>query len=745
MVRRRTLKPCGLRAGVAAACLALAFGAHPSCARAAAGAEQAAASAGRAWTLSDLVEIKRISGVAIRPGAQIGGYVVESPSLAEGASRFALFEAGPGRPPRKLLEAAFIADVAWRPGGDAWTVRADLGEGVQLYAVSGGQVKKLLVNPDTGLFGGSDGLVRDSVESPRPTGIVSYQWSPDGARLWYSRLRLRDKGQRQSILDKGVVYDDARMVGAEASDLERAVSYLGVELRCFDPTTGEDRLLAFAPSDSQNTDTFRLSYGSAVWVDPSTVQYRLRGVAQGSLTYSLWRVDVRTGAARELKNLTAEELYYSAPTPAGLITVRDAGAGRRLVETSLEGKVLQDFGPVTFSRIGFGNGFWRERGSREFITTVTYPDREGLAALSKGGRAARLAGISENLENCAFSDDLTFGLCVRESLTLPPELVAITGTRATIQVVDRPNAKLDAISPLHSVRAEWVNRYGSKNTGYITYPRDYRRGQRYPAIVVTHGSDAKNKFAYDGFQWEFPVQLWAERGYFVLSVNEPKPSLPPPYMAGAAPGSVDRQQFSEGLNSVASMEAAAQDLVKRGDVDPLKIGIAGYSRGAEISSLTLSQSRMFSAGSIGDDPWWSAGAFWTGSLFFRQTYRNLFGGSPFDPAAYPNYLKFSVSARAKDVAGPLLQQFTGYSAHSALELDQLLREYDVPTELVAYPLEAHLFYDPRHRASAMTRNLDWFDYWLQGRRDPSPDKADQYSRWDDMAKAWLARRAKEHP
>jgi hypothetical protein len=76
-------------------------------------------------------------------------------------------------------------------------------------------------------------------------------------------------------------------------------------------------------------------------------------------------------------------------------------------------------------------------------------------------------------------------------------------------------------------------------------------------------------------------------------------------------------------------------------------------------------------------------------------------------------------------------------------MDQLLKEAGVPTELVVYPHEAHVFVDPARRAAAMELNLDWFNYWLLGVRDPSNDKTEQYKRWDGMASSWRVGRPRE--
>jgi hypothetical protein len=256
-------------------------------------------------------------------------------------------------------------------------------------------------------------------------------------------------------------------------------------------------------------------------------------------------------------------------------------------------------------------------------------------------------------------------------------------------------------------------------------------------LLVTHGQDAANLFAWDGFQWEFPIQVFAEEGYFVLSVNEARRSLhAAPYMKGAAKLSTSELWFANSVNPMASVEAAVESLIAGGQADPHEIGIAGYSYGAETISFVISHSQVFEAASIGDDSWWDAGGYWGGEAIDRYAYDNLFGGPPFDPQAYANYVKYSPSARAGDISCPVLQEFSGHQAHEALELNELLLHAHIPTELVIYPHEAHILYGPRDRAMAMQRNLDWFNYWLLGQRESHPADAGEYKVWKEMAVQW---------
>jgi hypothetical protein len=147
---------------------------------------------------------------------------------------------------------------------------------------------------------------------------------------------------------------------------------------------------------------------------------------------------------------------------------------------------------------------------------------------------------------------------------------------------------------------------------------------------------------------------------------------------------------------------------------------------------------------MGDVSPLGAGAFWSlGSNFMGELYDKLFGGAPFDSEAFPNYKKFSPSARARQFSGPLLQQVASNSVPVALEMHELLRDAHVPSELAYYHREGHAFHEPRHRASAMQQNIAWFDYWLLGKKDPDPKYAERYARWDAMAEEWKKSRKSE--
>jgi dipeptidyl aminopeptidase/acylaminoacyl peptidase len=703
----------------------------------------------RAWTVADVVEITRIKGIAIQGSTKETAFILQRPSIQQGKNLYALYTINPesGEPAKKRFEADYMADLSSRIGSSRWTVRADIGNGVQLYEVSSDGVRHVVVeNASTAIIGGQSGLQISATEEPRNTGIISYEWSPDGKSLWYSRIRLRPTKDQAPIFVRGYFFDDTTSTGPMARDIDRALRFLGTELRVLDTATGLDRLVAYAPNNgSDDFDVFRQSEGSTRWVDSGHIQYRLGVIENGILKYRLRRVDVLTGSVAEFSTASDYDIYYSLPSIEGFLTVRSIGTKPHLVNVGLHSQVVKDYGAVSFSRIGGGRRMWRSPTGSTIVFSVEREEGDGLEAYASHNIWNGLTSSRGFLSQCAFNSTLTFGVCSRESLTVAPELVWIAPGMTNFHVLSRPNARYDELHVLKSTPARWTNSYGLQSSGYITLPWNYVSGNKYPTLVVTHGWDAKDAFARDSFQWEFPIQVFAEQGYIVLSVNESRTETPiPPYAVDASNVGIGKEQFYQGYCPLATMEAAARTLIDSGDSDPSKIGIAGYSRGSTVTRFAMSHSTLFAAGSSAESSWWDASGFAAGTELSRVAYTNLMGGSPFDANAYRNYLEFSPSARAGSFSGPLLQQFTDASAAGAVEMDQMLKHAGVPTALMVFPNEAHIFWHPGHRASAMEQNLDWFDYWLRNIRRASAEADSEYVRWDAMALRWKGKHMVGH-
>jgi dipeptidyl aminopeptidase/acylaminoacyl peptidase len=702
----------------------------------------------RPWSIADITEVRRVTGTAISNKTRAFAFIVKQGFLDSDEIRYGLYVATPGTSEAKRIkEADYINELSWDQNTDSWTVLADFGAGIQLYEVdSSGRDRPLVVNPKTVVVGASESVVdADAQQGPRKTGIASYEWAPDGQSLWYSTYRLRDPADRAALLQRGVTFDDREMYIHTFFNDSTVV--LGVELHVLTNKGKSDRMLTFVPAGSRVGILFNRTRGSAFWqADSRHIHCFMRLSKQdGSVDISKWSIDAESGAISRFSAGGFYELadFIPAPDRVGDLSVQMAGRSHRLIGTAVGGEPPHDFGRVEFNALGgdYEPGAWFDPHAKRLILAVDYGDRWGLATFPDSLIGNAWSHVPENLSHCTFTMEGDAGICVRESQTLAPQIVEVSPISGEIKTLVQVNPDYIGIQALRVVHNEWINRYGNSNDGYVTYPRSYVPGKPYPTIVITHAHGARNQFAEESFQWEFPVQALAEHGYLVMSVNEPQVTAQARSATETRIGVHVRRgttqiAFYQALNPVSSIEDALTSEIRLGLADPSRTGIAGYSRGAEIVEWTMTQSRLFHAAVEGDAGGFLSGHYGLAQIPLRLYYRQLYGGSPFNPKVLAAHLRLSPSFRSREFAGPFLQLFAQSSAISALELHSLLRDENIPTELDFFPQESHIFWEPRHRAAAMQDTIDWFDYWLLGKRSDDDQSRSQYARWDAMAEAW---------
>lgn len=678
---------------------------------------------GKGWTLQDIVSAPEVIDLSVSEDGRRAMYIIRHGDLRTNRkiSNLHVVDLATGTD-RDLSSSSWFSKLQTIPGSADWSVLANLGDGVQFYRVDGeGHFTALLVNRQLDRVGSAN-------EGQEPSGISDYGWAPDGKSFWYEK-------RTTAVLPNDPVVDPRflpLLTWFGSSPVE-------LHVRMAD---GRDALLD--TSDAISQGYFGVQWGEkssslAFWVrDGSTLNLKRRQ----------WKSGIGT------KDITTESEFYvpafSALTGPHGGTLKTDGIGhrRKLVETGGKG-ILADYGHAGFL-LGDprASASWISPDRDIALAGTRYTDvpRYGLARIRRSGEVQELTAAGSSLTNCSIDKAFTMGVCISQSMTSPPELVRFDPRQGGIVPVESLAPRHAAIAPLKVVPRTWTNRHGYVASGFVVYPRHYRVGRKYPAILVTHGSDADETFVNEGFQWEYPVQAWAEKGYVVIAMNEPAASGSKDIQAalaqwgGSKPGPlpIKRVQDLIWINDVLSFEDAIKELAAEGLVDADRVGIAGYSFGSQTVNVTMTQSKMFRAASSGDGGYLEPHGYFVAT----RSYRQIFGGSPFDPAAVPNYQRLSPTFRAAKAAGPVLQQVASGSA-SQLALHVALREAGVPSELVYYPNESHLFHQPKHRLAAMRENIDWFDFWLLGKEDPDPAKARQYRRWQAMREAQRAP-AQEH-
>jgi hypothetical protein len=92
----------------------------------------------------------------------------------------------------------------------------------------------------------------------------------------------------------------------------------------------------------------------------------------------------------------------------------------------------------------------------------------------------------------------------------------------------------------------------------------------------------------------------------------------------------------------------------------------------------------------------------------------------------------SLAPNADRVEAPLLLQVSDEEVLPATERVAEFARRGRPVEMYIYPGEHHVKSQPAHRYNSYRRNIQWFQFWLQGAEDSEPVEKQQYERWHKL-------------
>ena len=328
------------------------------------------------------------------------------------------------------------------------------------------------------------------------------------------------------------------------------------------------------------------------------------------------------------------------------------------------------------------------------------------------------------------SKDENRGLRVilREGLDEPPVLVAQDNQGS--RVLWDPNPQLKNIELGHARVYTWKEKEGRELKAGLYSPADYRRGQRSPLVIQTHGF-SEGRFIPSGFlKGGGAARALAAAGILVLQVPEPCPLYTP----------------SEVPCAVSIYESAVDRLVAEGLVDPERIGIIGFSRTGQyvMEALTASSVR-FKAALVADG---RTGTYLeyvlaeaSGLAGATQQIDAMIGASPFGEGLQL-WLQRAPGFHLDKITAPLL-----VVPHGRVPLLTMSEPYAVlqhlhrPVELMMLNTTEHEVTNPTVRMASQGGLVDWFRFWLQGYERSRPvydahetaqQLVDQYERWEKL-------------
>jgi len=310
-----------------------------------------------------------------------------------------------------------------------------------------------------------------------------------------------------------------------------------------------------------------------------------------------------------------------------------------------------------------------------------------------------------NFPNFALSRDGKFAAAVRGTYDSPPDVFA--GPLGEWRQLTNNNAGLHT-NWGNAESIEWTNE-GFNIQGWLVPPAKVEADKKYPMVVLIHGGPSgvtTSEWPASFGMSRAIIAALSARGYYVLLPN-PRGS----YGQGEEFTRANVKDFGGGdlRDDLAGVDAA----IKKYPIDPNRLGVTGWSYGGYMTMWTVTQTNRFHAAVAGAGiaNWQS----YYGQNLIDQWMIPFFGAPVYDDPAV--YEKSSPIRFIKNVKTPTLviagERDAECPSAQSYEFWHALKTLGVPTHLIVYPGEGHLFIKPEHQVDRMEQTVGWFDKYLK--------------------------------
>jgi dipeptidyl aminopeptidase/acylaminoacyl peptidase len=310
-----------------------------------------------------------------------------------------------------------------------------------------------------------------------------------------------------------------------------------------------------------------------------------------------------------------------------------------------------------------------------------------------------------NFPNFALSKDGKIAAAVRSTYNSPPEVFA--GPLDEWRQLTNNNAGLKA-NWANAQSLEWTNEEFNIQ-GWLVPPAKVESSKKYPMVVLIHGGPSSVTTS------DWPASFGMSRAIIAaLSMRDYYVLLPNPrgsYGQGEDFTRGNVKDFGGGdlRDDLAGVDAA----INKYPIDPNRLGVMGWSYGGFMTMWTVTQTNRFRAAVAGAGiaNWQS----YYGQNLIGQWMIPFFGASVYDDPAV--YEKSSPIRFIKNVKTPTLvivgERDAECPASQSYEFWHALKTLGIPTKLIIYPGEGHMFIEPKHQVDRLEQTVDWFDKYLK--------------------------------
>ena len=261
----------------------------------------------------------------------------------------------------------------------------------------------------------------------------------------------------------------------------------------------------------------------------------------------------------------------------------------------------------------------------------------------------------------------------------------------------------------------WKSKDGAEIEGVLHKPNNFDPDKKYPLFVIIHGGPTGIDYPSVTAGYVYPIMQWLEKGALVLRPN---------YRGSAGYGENFRSLNVRnlGVGDMWDVMSGVDHLIKKGMVDPDKIGAMGWSQGGYISAFLTTNTDRFKAISVGAgiSNWMT---YYVNTDIHPFTRQYLKATPWVDPEIYA---KTSPITNITKASTPTLIQHGEFDRRvpipNAYELFQGLKDMGVEAKLIVYKGFGHGISKPKERLAAIWHNWQWFAKYIWGEEVEVPVK-----------------------